>query len=188
MRIIAGKVRGLTLATPKDLRVRPTADRVKESVFNILGPAVQQAKVLDLFAGSGNLGLECFSRGAAFVTFVDNSRESLALVKKNIAKCRAEERCRTVLASSQKAVERFHRQGERFDLVFCDPPYNQGHVAAVLAALGQHSFLAEAGCLILERSAHEELPELAAPLVLVREVKYGETIVDFIKNFPKEKG
>ncbi len=188
MRIIAGKARGLTLAAPKDLRVRPTADRVKESVFNILGPAVQQAKVLDLFAGSGNLGLECFSRGAAFVTFVDNSRESLALVKKNIAKCRAEERCRTILASSQKAVERFHRQGERFDLVFCDPPYERGHVAAMLAALGQHPFLAEEGCLILERSAHEEVPPLPVGFQLVREVKYGETVVDFIKNFPQEKG
>ena len=90
MRIITGKARGLHLNVPKNYEVRPTADRVKESLFNIIGSKVVDAAVLDLFAGSGNLGLESWSRGARFVQFVDNSRMSLQLTDSNIRKCRAE--------------------------------------------------------------------------------------------------
>ena len=90
MRIITGKARGLKLTVPKNMDVRPTADRVKESLFNIIGTKIIGARVLDMFAGTGNLGLESWSRGAAAVTFVDESRESLRLVQSNIVKCRAE--------------------------------------------------------------------------------------------------
>ena len=94
MRIITGKARGLHLNVPKNYEVRPTADRVKESLFNIIGSKVVDAAVLDLFAGSGNLGLESWSRGARFVQFVDNSRMSLQLTDSNIRKCRAEADCK----------------------------------------------------------------------------------------------
>ncbi len=188
MRIIAGRCRGLVLAAPKDLRVRPTGDRVKESVFGILGRALLGAQVLDLYAGSGSLGLESYSRGAARITFVDNSRASLALVGRNVARCQAQEQCRLLLAPALKALERFHQQGELFQLVFADPPYNQGQVAAILGALEAWPCLAPEGCLVLERSAHEALPPLPPGLELAREARYGETVVDFIKNSGKKKG
>ena len=94
MRIITGKARGLHLNVPKNYDVRPTADRVKESLFNIIGAKIVGSAVLDLFAGSGNLGLESWSRGARFVQFVDNSRTSLKLTDSNIVKCRAEADCK----------------------------------------------------------------------------------------------
>ena len=109
MRIITGKARGLHLNVPKNYDVRPTADRVKESLFSIIGSKVVGAAVLDLFAGSGNLGLESWSRGARFVQFVDNSRMSLQLTDSNIRKCRAEADCKVLKHDAEAAVDLFLR-------------------------------------------------------------------------------
>lgn len=180
MRIITGKARGLQLTAPKTYDVRPTADRVKESVFNIIGTKIIGARVVDLFAGTGNLGLESWSRGAAAVTFIDASRESLRLVRSNVAKCRAEADCRLLKGSAPQVAEQLAQAGECFDLAFCDPPYNKGWIQQIIALLGRRSFLCTGGYLIVERSAHDELPELPASCELVRSSHYGETIVDFI--------
>ena len=118
MRIITGKARGLQLTVPKNYDVRPTADRVKESVFNIIGSKIINATVLDLFAGTGNLGLESWSRGAKSITFIDESKESLRLVKSNIAKCRAENDCTVLKGSAPQVAERMAQQGQRFDFAF----------------------------------------------------------------------
>ena len=107
---------------PKNYEVRPTADRVKESLFNIIGSKVVDAAVLDLFAGSGNLGLESWSRGARFVQFVDNSRMSLQLTDSNIRKCRAEADCKVLKHDAEAAVDLLFKKGQRFDLIFVDPP------------------------------------------------------------------
>ena len=111
MRIITGKARGLKLTVPKNMDVRPTADRVKESLFNIIGTKIIGARVLDMFAGTGNLGLESWSRGAAAVTFVDESRESLRLVQSNIVKCRAEADVQVLKGSVVNIIEHLHHQG-----------------------------------------------------------------------------
>ena len=113
MRIITGKARGLQLTVPKTYDVRPTADRVKESVFNIIGSKIIGAEVLDLFAGTGNLGLESWSRGAAAVTFIDASKESLRLVRSNIVKCRAEADCRVLQGSAPAVAERLAHSVEK---------------------------------------------------------------------------
>ena len=106
MRIITGRARGTNLFSPKNYDVRPTADRVKESVFNILGSSIMDARVLDAFAGSGNLGLECWSRGASSVVFVDKSRESVKLIQRNIEKCHAEDDCRCLQGDILETVRR----------------------------------------------------------------------------------
>ena len=124
MRIITGKARGLRLLEPKNYDVRPTADRVKESLFNILGTGLREARVLDLFAGTGNLGLESWSRGAAAITFVDQSLTSLKLVRGNIAKCKAEADCTVVKGEALQVLGRLARGGAQFEYFFCDPPYN----------------------------------------------------------------
>lgn len=180
MRIITGKVRGLQLTVPKTYDVRPTADRVKESVFNIIGSKIIGAKVLDLFAGTGNLGLESWSRGASKITFIDESKESLRLVRSNIAKCRADADCVVVKGSAPVVAERFAASGELFDFAFCDPPYNKGWVQQIITVLGKKPFLKAGGYLVVERSAHDALPQLSADLELVRSNRYGETVVDFI--------
>lgn len=180
MRIITGRARGLQLTVPKTYDVRPTADRVKESVFNIIGSKIVDARVLDLFAGTGNLGLESWSRGAQSSTFIDESRESLRLVQSNIKKCRAEASCTVLKGSAPSVAERLYREGKRFDFAFCDPPYNKGWVARIIEVLGRCPFLDDGGYLVVERSGHEELPALPDGCELVRSERYGETWVDFI--------
>lgn len=183
MRIITGKARGLHLNVPKNYDVRPTADRVKESLFNIIGSKVVDAAVLDLFAGSGNLGLESWSRGARFVQFVDNSRTSLNLACSNIEKCRAKADCKVLKRDAEAALDLLYKQGQRFDLVFVDPPYNKGWVQKILAKLAKFPVLAEDGWLVAEHSAHDDVTG-AVPegYKIFRNQQYGETVLSFIKR------
>lgn len=187
MRIITGRVRGLQLTVPKNMDVRPTADRVKESIFNIIGSSIIDTEVLDLFAGTGNLGLESWSRRAKHITFIDESKESLRLVNSNINKCRAQEDCTVLKGNAVIVAERLYQQKQRFDFVFCDPPYNKGWVEKIIELLGRCPFIKEKGYLIVERSAHNELPELPKGYELFRSQHYGETFVDFILYDPEEK-
>lgn len=181
MRIITGKARGLKLTVPKNMDVRPTADRVKESLFNIIGTKIIGAQVLDMFAGTGNLGLESWSRGAASVTFIDESRESLRLVQSNIVKCRAEADVKVIKGSAVSVIESLYRQGNRFEFAFCDPPYNKGWVQKVLSKLEAFPVISEGGYLIVEHSRHDEMGVLAQCFELVRQETYGETLLSFIK-------
>ena len=181
MRIITGRARGLQLNTPKNMDVRPTADRVKESVFNIIGNKIVQAQVVDFFAGTGNLGLESWSRGAAGITFIDMSKESLRIVESNIQKCKAQESCTVLKGNAVQVIERLYQQGKRFDFAFCDPPYNKGWLDQIMTALEKYRLLQEGGYLVMERSPQEELKRLPEHYTLIRSAKYGDTVVDFIR-------
>lgn len=187
MRIITGRARGLQLNVPKNYDVRPTADRVKESVFNIIGSKIIGADVLDLFAGTGNLGLESWSRGAATVTFIDESKESLRLVAGNIAKCKADKDCTMLKGSAVNVADRLYQQGKRFDFAFCDPPYSKGWIEKIFDVLDKSPFLKPGGYLVVERAGSDELPPLPEKYELVRSEKYGSTKVDFIyfDNLPE---
>ena len=185
MRIITGKARGLHLNVPKNYDVRPTADRVKESLFNIIGGKVAGAAVLDLFAGSGNLGLESWSRGAGFVQFVDNSRTSLKLTDSNIQKCRAEAYCKVLKHDAEAAVDLLYKQGQRFDLVFVYSPYNKGWVQKILAKLAKSPLLSEYGWMIAAPSADDDIAE-AVPegYEIFQNRQYGETVLSFLRKLP----
>ena len=183
MRIITGKARGLHLNVPKNYDVRPTADRVKESLFNIIGSKIVDAAVLDLFAGSGNLGLESWSRGARLVQFVDNSRVSLRLTESNIQKCRAEAECKVLKHDAEAAVDLLYKQGQRFDLVFVDPPYNKGWVQKILVKLEKNPILAESGWLVAEHSMHDDIAiAVSDGYEIFRRQQYGETVLTFIRR------
>ena len=183
MRIITGKARGLHLNVPKNYDVRPTADRVKESLFNIIGSKIVDAAVLDLFAGSGNLGLESWSRGARLVQFVDNSRVSLRLTESNIQKCRAEAECKVLKHDAEAAVDLLYKQGQRFDLVFVDPPYNKGWVQKILVKLEKTPILAESGWLVAEHSMHDDIAiAVSDGYEIFRRQQYGETVLTFIRH------
>ena len=183
MRIITGKARGLHLNVPKNYDVRPTADRVKESLFNIIGSKIVDAAVLDLFAGSGNLGLESWSRGARLVRFVDNSRVSLRLTESNIQKCRAEAECKVLKHDAEAAVDLLYKQGQRFDLVFVDPPYNKGWVQKILVKLEKTPILAESGWLVAEHSMHDDIAiAVSDGYEIFRRQQYGETVLTFIRR------
>lgn len=182
MRIITGTAKGFKLKTPRGLDVRPTGDRVKESVFSILTPHIRQAEILDLFAGTGNLGLEALSRGAKSAVFVDNASTSLSIVKENANHTGLAEWASYVKADVYKSLERFHMEGRQFDIIFCDPPYNKGHVNAVLTKLDEIPLLKPEGIFVLEHSRHESITKIGINIQLFRQEAYGETVVSFFRS------
>ncbi|MCM1438173.1 MAG: 16S rRNA (guanine(966)-N(2))-methyltransferase RsmD [Roseburia sp.] len=174
MRIIAGKHRGRKLADFKGLDIRPTSDRVKESLFNILAQRVAGAHVLDLFCGSGNLGLESFSRGADFILFNDLSKDSLAVLKKNIAAVGAQKSSKITnldyLACLSSAAE-------KYDIIFIDPPYAKEFGVPALEIIAARKLLNEGGVAVYERD--RAFSGEIAGLEKFDERKYGKTYLTF---------
>ncbi|MCR5088434.1 MAG: 16S rRNA (guanine(966)-N(2))-methyltransferase RsmD [Oscillospiraceae bacterium] len=167
MRVITGSAGGRKLKSPKGEAVRPTTDHVKQAMFNILQFDLEGRKVLDLFAGTGQLGIEALSRGAREAVFTDRSRESVRLVKENLKSCGLSGR---VLESD--AVS-FLSRGERFDIIFIDPPYDAGLYEAVLKQINQVDNLNDGGIIICEARAGTLFPELQPPYRRLREKRYG---------------
>lgn len=180
MRIITGKARGLKLVTPKNYLVRPTADRVKEALFNIIQSRIPGSTVLDAFAGTGNLGLEAWSRGAEKVFYFDKSRESLKLVKANVEKARAGEDVTMIHTDAVNGLAMMAQQKRQFDVIFSDPPYDKGLNRKVVEALEKWPVLKEGGLLVLEHSLLEEPRDYVPESLEIRSEKYGDTKISLI--------
>ena len=170
MRVITGKCRGRRLLEPVGRDVRPTTDQVKEAMFNIIQFDVEGRKVLDLFAGTGQLGIEALSRGAADCLFVDSARDSVRLVQENLALCGFTDRARV---KSGDALA-YLKSGEKFDLIFLDPPYAADLLEQALTAIASFDICREHGIIVAESAADKVLPELPAPYRLYREYRYGK--------------
>lgn len=186
MRIITGIAKGARLKTPRGMDVRPTADRVKESVFNILGQANIESDVLDLFSGTGNLGLEAVSRGAKSAVLVDQSPSSIELIKANAIHTKLIDRVKITRSEVLRYLDRANNSDLKFDLIFCDPPYNQGLVDAVLLKVNSYSLLKPRGIMVVEHSRRELVNDQYDRLRVVRSEKYGETMVTFITPIGEE--
>lgn len=182
MRIIAGRFGSRRIEAPRGMETRPTLDMTRESLFNILQGRLNGARVLDLFAGSGALGLEALSRGAEFAVFCDASRDAVQTVKRNLAALKAEDEARVISGDYTGALETLKRDGERFDLIFIDPPYSL-QPESVLLRVFTAGLLASDGLIVFERDARTTLP-LPQGMELKRSRKYGRTILDFI-GFPE---
>ena len=180
MRIITGKARGLKLVTPKNYLVRPTADRVKEALFNIIQSRIPGSTVLDAFAGTGNLGLEAWSRGAEQIVDFDKSRESLKLVKANVEKARAGEQVTLIHTDAVNGLAMMAQQGKAFDVIFSDPPYDKGLNRKVVEALEKWPVLKEGGLLVLEHSLEENPADYLPQGTEFRQEKYGDTKISLI--------
>lgn len=185
MRIIAGTAKGIRLKTPKGMKTRPTADRVKESVFGILAARPLDAEVLDLFAGTGNLGLEALSRGASSAMLVDKNSQSIKIMMENAILTDLAGMAVICREDVLQALRRLDGEGKSFDLIFCDPPYNLGLAPKVLQALETGGVMRDGGVLVLEHSRHEKLPDGLKRIVAYRSEFYGETVVSF---FTKQEG
>ena len=171
MRVITGIARGRKLKELPGLETRPTTDKVKESVFNIVQFDIEGRQVLDLFAGTGQMGIEALSRGAAFCTFVDLRKEAAAVVRENLAHTR--------LADSAKVIQGDYLAfltgcREKFDLVFLDPPYASGLLEQSLELLAEIDIVAGNGIIVCESGAEASLPELSDPYEKGREYRYGK--------------
>jgi 16S rRNA (guanine966-N2)-methyltransferase len=176
MRIIAGRYKGRRLAAPTWAGLRPTSDKLRETLFNILGARIEGARVLDGYAGTGAVGLEALSRGAKQVLFIDRDRRAVALIRKNLALCGVEGRY-TIECGEVGASLRRLEKGLAFDIVFLDPPYDFLHLTDVLELAGRR--LHERGVLVLER-ATRHAPDLPADLARVRDVKSGDSTLTFL--------
>lgn len=174
MRIITGEYRGRKLESPKTNDVRPTTDKVKEAMFSILMPYLQGARCLDLFAGTGALGLEALSRGADYCLFCDKERSSIALIKENIRKCGAESKSRVIFGDYMKALE--HAEG-KFDIIILDPPYAAGLYEKCLASIEKLDLLDDEGIIILEHEKNLDLPISVGKYSKLKEKKYGSTVL-----------
>ncbi len=173
MRIITGTARGARLKAPHGLNTRPTADRVRESLFSILGARVAGRRVLDLFAGTGSLGLEALSRGAIQAVFVD--RVTAAILRDNAVHTHLEEKARILGSDAFTALERLAASGERFSLVFCDPPYRRGLWERALKMLDDLPLLTEDALLVVEHGTEETTIPVLSHLVMTRSQTYGRT-------------
>lgn len=182
MRVIAGIAKGFPLRSLEGYRTRPTSNRVRGALFNILGQHLPGVAFLDLFAGSGAVGIEALSRGAALCVFVDSSREACAVVRWNLAatgfSTQAEVHCKMAAASLDIAV----RLGRMFDFVFVDPPYDRGMAPVVLERIARRSVLPPGGTLVIEHSKRETLPAGKGSLTVLRSEVYGDTRLSFYKR------
>ena len=167
MRVITGTARGRRLKTPENSDIRPTTDNVKESVFNIIQFDIEGRRVLDLFAGTGQLGIECLSRGAAEAVFIDDSREAVRIVKDNLKACGF-----SAPVLQQDALS-YLRSCGKFDLIFVDPPYDANLYEPVLETINSVDILSDGGIILCESRRERYMPDMKAPYLKRRDYNYG---------------
>jgi len=180
MRIISGTSRGRKLVTPRNQSLRPTSDRVKESIFNVLQDRVEGRIVLDLFAGTGNLGIEALSRGAKRAVFVEKGRQALRLIQKNLAQLGLEGRSEILPKDVSRAIGVLKQRGECFDLILMDPPYQKGLIQSTLTKLSSHPIYHKSSILVIEHNRREPIPHGAGGWDVTRQRRIGDTVVSFL--------
>ena len=179
MRVIAGTWRGRKLAAVPGSGTRPTSDRVREAIFSRLESrySLDGARVLDLYAGTGALGIEALSRGAAALTSVERDRRAAGVLAENVGDCQAEGRAEIRIGDVGRTVAQLMEEGAQFDGAFVDPPYAMGLAVVTLASLAESGMIVAGGWVIVETARDEELPQTASLVKRVREDLYGDTKV-----------
>ncbi len=173
MRVISGQARGLKLAAPEGLDTRPTSDRVKESMFNIISPYLPAENILDLFSGSGALGIEALSRASKHGVFVEADRSALKILNQNLERSRQIQKAEVF---SGDAFTYLSRTNEKFDIIFLDPPYNRGILTRAVEEIAKKSILATGGILVCESEIGGEVPP-SEDFEILKSAKYGKTMV-----------
>lgn len=192
MRIISGTAKGRKILSPKNegritekgeiKATRPTLDRVKESMFNILGHKVYRAKVLDMFAGTGSLGLECASRGAEKVVFLERFKETYDILLENIRNLGFKEISQVYMKDSYEFIKSLASNGEKFDIIFVDPPYLNHMVDRAIKLIAEYNLLTDDGVIVTKYDREEPIYRPEEKYELIDERKYGNTIIAFYQS------
>ena len=180
MRIIGGNLKGKRLSSIRGSRIRPTADRIRESIFNILSDRVQGTTVLDLFSGTGALGIEALSRGAAFAVLIDKYINAVRLIEKNVRACALEKEVKVIQWDITKNLKCIGGFRQTFELVFMDPPYGQMTLAKTLMNLDRSHSLKKGALLVIEHAQIEPLDLELGRFTVTDQRKYGKTLVSFL--------
>ncbi len=179
MRIIAGRFKGRKLASIKGDNIRPTADKIREALFNIIGSEIIGRTVLDIFAGTGAMGLEALSRGAELAVFIDNNIEAIHSINKNIAICGAEKE--SLVLKKDCSRKMILKESLLFDLVFADPPYKINNMSSILNNLKKSVLLADNASILFEHSADYDFSENIENMIRYDKRKYGRAAVSFFE-------
>ena len=183
MRVISGTLKGRTLLAPKGQSLRPTADQVKETLFNMIGGEILDARCLDLFAGTGNVGIEAISRQAAHVVFVEKVPAHLRVLKQNLAACGIEADCAVYCGDANILLRKLQKAAQPFDIIYLDPPYRQTNMLRdILERLAASALLSARGMIIVEHAADAELPAaILDALYLSKSRRIGDTALSFYR-------
>ncbi|MEK6657926.1 MAG: 16S rRNA (guanine(966)-N(2))-methyltransferase RsmD [Nitrospirota bacterium] len=179
MRVVGGIAKGRRLKSLKGLNIRPTSDKVKESIFNILGNKIVDAVFLDLCAGAGGIGIEALSRGAKETVLVENTQRAVKLIKGNLLLCNLEKDSKVVCNDAVRFLE---DSDKRFDIIFFDPPYKSDLFEKAMAVFDRKELLNNNGILIIEHNSRTVLPEETNSLILLKKYKYGDTTLSLYKE------
>lgn len=182
LRVISGEAKGHKLKTLKSNLTRPTSDKVKESVFNIIAPIIFDKDVLDLFAGTGSVGIEALSRGARRAVFVDKSRECYHIIKENLSHTKLTERAEVYAMDVCGVLIKLSQKGDKFDIIFLDPPYGKDFVGETLACIANTNILKPDTLIIAEHDIEDVVPESVGTLSNFRRQKYGDTIISIYRQ------
>ena len=182
MRVISGSAKGHKLKTPAGMATRPTTDRIKESLFNIIAAYVPNSYVLDLFSGTGALGIEALSRGAKFVDFVEKSASVAKIISENLMHTKLLDRSKIYICDWKYYFNKHYNSSYQYDIIFIDPPYGKDFIVPVLKEIADKKMLKDDGMIIVERESTDTISGNIEGLDVTREQKYGKTVLTFIKN------
>ena len=182
MRVIGGFFKSRKLFFPKTFQTRPVTDRAKETIFNVLGTQCKESSVLDLFAGSGSLGLEALSRGAQDVCFVDFAKLAVDCIRRNLKSLALEPLADVLKLPVLEAIRKLERKQRKFSLIFVDPPHNKGLIKKVLQHLDRSGIVTPFGIVVVGHSNHEGLPNNLVTLKHERSIEIGQTFISFVKR------
>lgn len=182
MRVISGTLKGRKLVSFRGRHIRPTADRVREALFNILSFSWEGKDVLDLFAGTGGLGIEALSRGASSAVFVEHHPQARAVLEKNVDALALGSRCHIIKLGVEEGIRHFTRKKQSFDVIFLDPPYGTGLADSTLHLCARSAILREDGVLVVEHHAREAVASDYGVLCLSDRRQYGETVISFFAH------
>ncbi|UVI32454.1 16S rRNA (guanine(966)-N(2))-methyltransferase RsmD [Paenibacillus spongiae] len=188
MRVIAGTAKGRALKPVPGMNTRPTTDKVKEAIFSMIGPYFDGGRALDLFAGTGGLGIEALSRGIGHAVFVDLERQSIEVIKRNVEAARVAERAEIYRNEAGRALKVLEKRGTAFSLVFLDPPYKMKDMDAFMQELAERGLLEAGGTVVIEHDAEHVYPVTAGAFEQTKHALYGDTAVSIYRYFPSEEG
>lgn len=188
MRVIAGIAKGRPLKAVPGSGTRPTTDKVKEAIFSRIGPFFEGQFVLDLFAGTGGLGIEALSRGAEHAIFVDKEAASVQVVRHNIAQCGFESKTEIYRNAADRALKALTKREIRFDLVFLDPPYKLKWIPSLIELMDEYRLLSEEAQIVCEHPSEDSLPNLIGALHKTNDTAYGDTTVTLYKRKIEKEG